>query len=514
MVNKLNLFKYNKPTRSSGLGAKGYLYSAHKTYVTIRPRHPSSYQLEIEAIILKRLTHTLPNSKLNKNIKYKGLVLADPEFHQPALIDMILAGDILADIILNGLIKGTINEPILQNTEFGWIVSGRTQCATNNSKNQSFVVSSHDDQLQKFWQLEELHDDNRQFTKEEERCESIFASTHVRDADGRYIITLPFKDNNMPLGKSHHIAMARLFQMEKRFEKNTQVKEKYVDCINEYLQLGHMKQVYTNEEDLKDKEGNYQCYYMPHHAVFKQSSNTTKLRVVFDASRKSQSGFSLNDKLHVGPNIQDDLFDIFIRWRKYKYVFTADIEKMYRQIKINEKHQDYQRILWRDDQKKPVCDYCLTTATFGTAYASHSSIRALQQLAIDEKANFPIGSKIVSNDFYVDNLMSGAETIDEAIRYIKEVNDLLKKGQFPLRQWASNDISILKNIDDKNDQLVINFDTSVKTLGLNWNRINDHYNYDIKLNKKYDELTKRELLAAIASIFDPIGWLAPVILKG
>lgn len=173
--------------------------------------------------------------------------------------------------------------------------------------------------------------------------------------------------------------MARLFQLERKFENNTELKNKYVSCIDEYIKLGHMKRVYTSDDSLKDNEGNFNCYYMPHHAVFKQTSNTTKLRVVSDASRKTHSGFSLNDKLCVGPTIQDDLFDIFIRWRKYKYVFTADSEKMYRQVNIHREHHDYQRILWRDDPKKPIRDYCLTTATFGSAYASHSSIRALQQ---------------------------------------------------------------------------------------------------------------------------------------
>lgn len=518
VTNKLNLTKYRCPTKSSGLGANGLLSSQFKTHVTIRPRYSSSYENEINPIILKKLTHYLPNQNLivDEMTHNKNIILADPDFNKPAKIDVILGGEIIPDLMLGGFTKEKKkNGRMMQETEFGWIVTGPIENKYNeNATVHSFVVSSHDEQLQKFWQLEEVQDNKRLFTKEEERAEEIFLSTHTRDNSGRYVVKLPFKSEFIPLGKSRDIAMARLFQMERKFEKNIELKNKYVGCIDEYIQLGHMQRVYSTDENLKDSEGNFNCYYMPHHAVFKQTSNTTKLRVVFDASRKTHSGFSLNDKLCIGPTIQDDLFDIFIRWRKYKYVFTADIEKMYRQVKIDKEHQDYQRILWRDDPKKPIRDYCLTTATFGTAYASHSSIRALQQVAIDEKTKFPIGSKIVSNDFYVDNLMSGADTIDEAISNIKEVDECLKKGQFPLRQWASNDISILQNIEDRNDNFIINFDTSIKTLGLNWNRIDDCYNYDIKLKEKYEELTKRELLAAIASIFDPIGWLAPVILKG
>lgn len=78
-------------------------------------------------------------------------------------------------------------------------------------------------------------------------------------------------------------------------------------------------------------------YYIPHHAVFKESSTTTKLRVVFDASRRTSNGRSLNEQLYVGPRLQDDLTAIIMRWRKHAVAFTADVEKMYRQIKIDER---------------------------------------------------------------------------------------------------------------------------------------------------------------------------------
>ena len=85
-------------------------------------------------------------------------------------------------------------------------------------------------------------------------------------------------------------------------------------------------------------------YYLPHHTVFKQSSLTTKLRVVFDGSSKTTNGLSLNDILLVGPNVQQDLFSILLRFRIHKYVLIADIEKMYRQIRVAEGDCHYQRI--------------------------------------------------------------------------------------------------------------------------------------------------------------------------
>ena len=86
-------------------------------------------------------------------------------------------------------------------------------------------------------------------------------------------------------------------------------------------------------------------YYQPHHCVFKEDSTTTKLRVVFDGSNKTKNQLSLNDCILIGPKIQDDIFHILCRFRIHQVVFTADIEKMYRQIAMNEPDRDYLRIL-------------------------------------------------------------------------------------------------------------------------------------------------------------------------
>ena len=75
--------------------------------------------------------------------------------------------------------------------------------------------------------------------------------------------------------------------------------------------------------------------FLPHHAVIKQSSLTTKVRLVFDESAKTSNGKSLNDTLIVGPNIQEKLFPLLIRFRSHAYALTADIEKIFRQIQVH-----------------------------------------------------------------------------------------------------------------------------------------------------------------------------------
>jgi hypothetical protein len=120
---------------------------------------------------------------------------------------------------------------------------------------------------------------------------------------------------------------------------------------------------------------------MPHHAVLRSSSLTTKLRVVFDASAKSSNGTSLNDVLMNGGIVQDDLVSIVLRFRLHEYVMTADIEKMYRQILIDPAHRNYQRILWRDSPEKELSHYQLNTVTYGTVSAPYQATRCLQELS-------------------------------------------------------------------------------------------------------------------------------------
>jgi len=127
------------------------------------------------------------------------------------------------------------------------------------------------------------------------------------------------------LGSSREIAIKHLKAIESKFSKSLDLKEKYKNFIYEYQDLGHMTEIVNTDE----------CEvvnYLPHHSVIKEDSLTTKLRVVFDGSSSTASGVSLNDILRVGPTVQQDLLNIILRFRQHRYVFTADIQKIYRQI--------------------------------------------------------------------------------------------------------------------------------------------------------------------------------------
>ena len=157
--------------------------------------------------------------------------------------------------------------------------------------------------------------------------------------------------------------------------------------------LGHMKLIPKEEINISGKS----VFYLPHHSVFKENSLSTKLRVVFDGSFKSTNGRSLNDNLHKGPVLQQDLVAVILTFRCKKYFFSADIKQMFRMNDVHQNDQDYQRVLWRASKDDQIEHYRLTTVTYGTRPASSLAIRTLLQLSKDERINFPEGSKAITD---------------------------------------------------------------------------------------------------------------------
>ncbi|XP_018368142.1 PREDICTED: uncharacterized protein LOC108764398 [Trachymyrmex cornetzi] len=199
--------------------------------------------------------------------------------------------------------------------------------------------------LHKFWELEEVPSlKDRTLTPNEQECEEHFQTIHSRDQQGRYVVRLPFKQSVDQLPNSRAKAVRIIHQLNKRFELDPIYAKMYSDFVAEYAALQYKKLIPESSSQP------FPAYYLPHHGVVKESSLTTKLRVVFNGSSRTSTGVSLNDLLHVSPKLQTDLFDVLIWYRQFWYVFSADIEKMYRQIKIHPDDWKFQHILWIDEK--------------------------------------------------------------------------------------------------------------------------------------------------------------------
>jgi hypothetical protein len=220
--------------------------------------------------------------------------------------------------------------------------------------------------------------------------------------------------------------------------------------MRDYISLGHMEEVPGCE--LNKLNGTY----LPHHAVLKDSTST-KLRVVFNASFRPAEALSLNDNLMAGPTIQPELFAILLRFRTFKCVVNGDIAKMYRMIEIHPDHTDYQRIVWRENTEDPLKTYRLTTLTYGTKPASFIATRCLKELALQNVNQYPEAAKAIQQDFYVDDLLTGGDSLENLITLRDQIIQILAHGGFLLRKWAANHPALIPDSHEPN--LNVSFDT-------------------------------------------------------
>ncbi|XP_045479871.1 uncharacterized protein LOC123684598 [Harmonia axyridis] len=418
----------------------------HKTWATLKSKTNSYILKDVPFLISNKITKDLPAISVNlDNLKIPpNVVLADERFNETGPIDLLIGASIFWDLISIGRINLPGHHAILQKTKLGWIFSGPLPISHEiNSESICNVTLQNNnihDLLERFWKIEE-QPAKIQYSPEEAEGEKHFVDTTTRDETGRFVVSLPTKENINQLGESFDLALKRFYAVERKLLKNPQFKEQYVSFMNEYEKLGHMTKINTSNDSTQDT-----IFYLPHHGVMKMSSATTKLRVVFDGSAKTSSGISLNDVLMVGPTIQDDLFTIVIRFRSYKYVVTADIEKMYRMVKIRSDQRDLQRILWRSDPSQSLNHFQLNTVTYGTASASFLAIRALLQVAKENESKFPKASEVIKSSFYVDDLLTGFNCIEDGKQVLSELVHILSSAGFNLRKFVSNNSEILEHI--------------------------------------------------------------------
>ncbi|KAJ8914346.1 hypothetical protein NQ315_011334 [Exocentrus adspersus] len=233
----------------------------------------------------------------------------------------------------------------------------------------------------------------------------------------------------------------------------------------------------------------------------------------FDASRSLalRRFTSLEKRLLKTPDVYKK-YSAYIQ-ELHSVAFTSDIKGMFTQILVTEKHRNYQRILWRFSPDESISDFRLKRVTFGLSCSPYLANRTIIQLAKDEGLKFPLAADVLQNDIYVDDIVTGCNSLNEAITIRDQLINLLKLGGFELRKWASNSAELLCDLPESEvQQQTLSFDDdsagSIKVLGLQWRPTSDIFCYkpDIIEHK----CTKRIILSDIARIFDPLGFLTPI----
>ncbi|XP_064553360.1 uncharacterized protein LOC135438811 isoform X1 [Drosophila montana] len=515
LVKQLQLKTHHAAVSISGIG-ESTLSSNMSTDISAQSRD-RSFSTSFSAVVTRTITDYQPHFGLDIsgwNIP-KNISLADPTFFKSQRIDLLLGAGLFFDLICIGQIRMADNLPTLQKTKLGWIASGGLSRVHNKHTSLSALYKEPNpwedplsDIVKRFWEVDNCCGTTPALSDEDALCEQLFLQGYTRLKSGQYSVRLPAKLSFDTLGDSYQRALRRFKSLENKLDKNHQLKESYSAFMREYIDLGHMS--------LASKQQLVPQFYLPHHCVEKPDSSTTKLRVVFDGSAKSTSGASLNDLLHTGPAIQPKLFNILIQFRFLKVAMCGDICKMYRCVRITHPDQFLQCILWRDHQNESIRTYTLDTVTYGTKPAAFLAIRAMQQLAHDEEPTFPLAAKIVCRDFYVDDLISGGDSIEEAIQIRQQVKLLLAKGHFPIRKWCSNEPDALKGESESDCEKLMEFKDGTniaKTLGLAWSPSSDSLLFNFAEIVPEGPVTKRSILSMIARFYDPLGLIAPIVTR-
>ncbi|CAK1597927.1 unnamed protein product [Parnassius mnemosyne] len=340
-------------------------------------------------------------------------------------------------------------------------------------------------------------------------CEHFFRETTERDKEtGRYIVSLPFRDDIFSLGDTYETARKRFLMLERKFEAAPEFKAAYDSVIHEYLEKG-----YLSPAPLVDSDNCYPVYVIPHHGVLRTDKTTTKLRMVLDASHKSSSGRSLNDILHSGPNLQGDLFAIILNFRLFATALSADCKQMFLQIIMNKRDRRFQRMLYRFHPQEELTEYEFNRVCFGLRSSPYHALRVIQQLIADDGDSFRLAKIIASRYIYMDDIVFSVMSEEEAASAANELIELFKRAQFDLVKWTCNSDSVLSALPSSykmSEPLEFDKTAQFKILGLSWDKSCDCFEF--KVTKLDERCSKRIILATVARIWDIMGFVAPVVL--
>lgn len=355
-------------------------------------------------------------------------------------------------------------------------------------------------------------EDPSQNLKEEENQKVIkfFKDTVIINQNAIHV-RFPWNGNQNKLADNYAIALKRLEQQFYNLSTKSNLWQQYADVIKDQLARKIIEPV---DELIKS---NNITYYIPHQAVIKSSSNTTKLRIVLDASSHYKGTPSLNDCIFPGPTFLPDLCGALLRSRTYPILLISDIEKAFHMIHLQEQDRDATRFLFiKNINRPPTPDNLITYRFKRIPFGVCASPFLLAQSIITglEYQNTTLSREILRN-IYVDNVMFNVKNTEHGIATYHESKKIFQNMEMNLREFISNDQSVNKIIKAEDSQK----GPTVKLLGIMWNTKSD--TYELKINdqilksnsKRLSKLSKRTTLKFIAEQYDPLGFLSPLLIK-
>ena len=514
----------------------------------------SDENLYVTAHVISTVCAPLKHQVIQQAIKHQpplaSLPLADwPENKaQDSEVDILIGSDFYWHFMTGRCIRGEYGPAALE-TKLGWVLSGpvpwdqEAQCTQTNltlthllmvnegqSKEDEPTKESLENQLSKFWDLENLG-----ILKSEDTVYQNFEE-EIKFVDGRYEVKLPWKEQHPLLPDNFKLSQKRLQSLGRRLKSDPEILQAYDEVIQDQLEKGIIERVSPNEESPVGKT----CY-IPHQAVIKKDRDTTKLRVVYDASAKTRDEPSLNNCLYPGPCLLHNVVEILARFRFHSTALVADIEKAFLMIAIHPDDRNALRFLWYEnieEEDPDIIIYRFCRVIFGVNCSPFLLNATLHHHVNQYMESHGEVCKEILRSLYVDDLNTGAQSDEECMQIYNVARKVMLDGAFNLRKWRTNSKSLQREIDAKESAISPQSDSNEadqeveesyakatvgnkpesnsqeqKVLGLLWNYEEDDLIF--RLSKVAEEgtsqpPTKRTVLRTIAKVFDPLGLITPV----
>ncbi|XP_054708165.1 uncharacterized protein LOC129217975 [Uloborus diversus] len=479
--------------------------------IKLTNRYDPNKIIQFEVLITDTITaapNSVPNADILNTMRSRGLILADC-FESDIQIEVLIGADVFWQIVDSTRFE-KINKTITcVPTVFGFALQGTqlsdSQCLKNEVASNLCVAATD---VQILWELEALG------IKEKEELNSVDKAfveefeKGLKFVDGRYETNLMWKTDPNELANNFTLAKKQFEELKRVLNENEWVANEYKEIVNEQVKMGIIEQC-----DRDSKE-----YFMPHRAVVRADKETTKVRIVYNCSSKSKGNLSLNDCLETGPNLNPNILDIILNFRKFKIAFNADIEKAFLMIGISERDRKFLKFLWYSDSSSEEFKYMqMKRVTFGCKPSPFILSATIKHHIQKFENTHPKSVEMLKSSLYVDDLYFGGNSVNEVLNLSSDAVTILKAGGFNLRKLRSNskeleELWVQTGLKERESVDV----SQVKVLGLNWNPEQDELSLDLKgIFKGLKSLknSKRCVLQTAASIFDPVGLIAPFVVR-
>ena len=405
--------------------------------------------------------------------------------------------------------------PFVHKTPVGWAMVGAAHpCQVAKShishEHYSLKTTCFDSTYNVF---EERPDDEREGPSLEDRkFLSIMKSSVTVGPTGNLTMPLPFRDTNPNLPDNRMPVYCRTKNTLDRLKKNPSRWQECLDTMSSYIEAGHIEQLPDNNSIEPSK-----LWYLPVFPVVHPKKGTTRL--VFDSSAV-YGGTSLNKELIQGPDQNNLLQGVLQRFRINPVAFVGDIQKMFHCFHLPQQDKDCLRFFWyRNNQiNAGLCEYRANVHIFGNCCSPAIANFGLRYAAkCTNVAAIPEARAFIENNIYVDDALGCSQSAEAAIQILKDARGLLSSFNIRLHKINSNSSEVLAAFPPSErceDVKIIDFDNVYiqRTLGLSWDVKSDNFVLTVNLPEK--PFTKRGILSVVNSLFDPLGFAAPIALGG